>query len=181
MEYIAFDSHKRYTFASVEEHTGAAIIEVAPIAFTSLTAGWRHACGETSSNATYCWGANFSGQLGDGTTEHGISPVRVSIDQPLTSVSASGVPEHSCGVDAGGAAYCWGANGAGQLGDGTTNDRYTPSLVSGGLSFVALSCGSYHTCGITVAGVAYCWGDNNAGQLGDGTTNNSLVPVRVVQ
>jgi alpha-tubulin suppressor-like RCC1 family protein len=90
--------------------------------------------------------------------------------------------QHTCGVTAAGAAYCWGSNdgvSSGALGDGTTVDRWTPTLVTGGLSFVAVSAGVYHTCGVTAAGVIYCWGFNGFGQLGDGTFTDSSVPVKV--
>ena len=88
---------------------------------------------------------------------------------------------HTCGFTTAGAAYCWGFNIYGALGDGTTTDRSSPELVAGGVSFAAVSAGDGHTCGVTAAGAAYCWGDNSSGQLGDGTTTNRLTPVRVVQ
>ncbi len=65
-----------------------------------------------------------------------------------------------------GATYCWGFNGSGQLGDGTTTQRLTPTQVNGGLTFTTLAAGSTHTCGVTGAGVALCWGRNSSGQLG---------------
>jgi alpha-tubulin suppressor-like RCC1 family protein len=79
---------------------------------------------------------------------------------------------HTCGLAAGGAAYCWGSDSAGQLGDGTTTDRKTPTPVVGGLAFASLTLGPRHTCGLTAGGTAYCWGDNIGGALGDGTTSD---------
>jgi len=78
---------------------------------------------------------------------------------------------HTCGVTAAGVAYCWGDNMKGQLGDGTTTARPTPTLVSApsGVSFTNLSAGWEHNCGLTVEGIVYCWGANADGQLGDST------------
>jgi alpha-tubulin suppressor-like RCC1 family protein len=87
---------------------------------------------------------------------------------------------HSCAVTTDNRAYCWGFNGNGQLGDGTTTDRHTPVAVAGGLRFHAISTGYGSTCGVTTDYRAYCWGDNVLGHLGDGTTTRRLTPVAVV-
>src|SRR5438105_4921318 len=86
---------------------------------------------------------------------------------------------YACGVTTAGAAYCWGYNGDGELGNGTTTTSPTPVAVSGGLTWAAVSAGLYHTCGVTTAGAAYCWGYNGDGELGDGTTTASTTPVAV--
>ncbi len=95
----------------------------------------------------------------------------------LGSVVAGG--GHTCGLLTDGAAYCWGDNSSGQLGDGTRVSRSLPAGVAGGLAFATLSASSDHSCGLTTGGAAYCWGDNGEGQLGDGTTASSAVPVAV--
>ena len=77
---------------------------------------------------------------------------------------------HTCGVTVGHAAYCWGSNFAGRLGDGTITDRLTPVTVAGGLPFAGVSAGGLHTCGKITDNRAYCWGWNAFGQLGNGTT-----------
>jgi alpha-tubulin suppressor-like RCC1 family protein len=95
----------------------------------------------------------------------------------FAAVTAGGF--HTCGVTSAGAAYCWGYNALGELGNGTATDHHSPVAVSGGLTFTEVSAGYYHTCGVTPAGAAYCWGYNASGQLGNGTTTDSDIPVAV--
>ena len=87
---------------------------------------------------------------------------------------------HTCAVRANGTVACWGSNGAGQLGDGTTTNRLSPVPVAGLTDpVVAIAAGEAHTCVVVATGTARCWGDNSSGQLGDGTTTNRLTPVLV--
>jgi len=141
-------------------------------------AGSEHTCAVLVAGGAKCWGANFSGQLGDGTNVNRNTPVTVSGVAGRVSVIASG-SEHTCALSTGGAAVCWGANFSGQLGDGTNLNRNTPVNVSGLSSGVsAIAAGSEHTCAVTVGGVK-CWGANFSGQLGDGTNVNRRTPVSV--
>lgn len=152
--------------------------------FATVSPGDLHSCGVTTSGAAHCWGLGDFGQLGDGmTTASRPSPVSVAGELTFGPVSAGGqdfVRSHTCGVITSRAAYCWGSNADGQLGEATlTTLRRSPVRVVGGLTFTAVSAGGRHTCGLTTDGVAYCWGSNIFGQLGDGTSTKRLSPERV--
>jgi alpha-tubulin suppressor-like RCC1 family protein len=152
--------------------------------FTEIKASLYHSCGLTTTGAIYCWGFNGAGQLGNGTST---DPSTLSIFSPPAPVvgnrSFTAVTlgyNHSCGLASDGAAYCWGWNGVGALGDGTTEMRSVPTRVRGNLTFVEISAGWDHTCGRTANGVIYCWGANYWGALGDGTATPRLEPKRVL-
>ena len=83
---------------------------------------------------------------------------------------------HTCALDSGGRAQCWGANEGGQVGDGSRTDQPQPASVRSDLRFSVLAAGESHTCGLSGGGVPLCWGENLSGQLGDGTRNGQSVP-----
>ena len=148
------------------------------LVFQSIGRGIYHTCGLTTGGATYCWGWNLYGQLGDGSTINRFSPVPVAGGFVFQAIS--GGESHICGLTTGGVAYCWGTNDSGKVGDGTTIRRTSPVPVAGGLVFQTISAGLYHTCGLTTGGAAYCWGWNFPfGMLGDGTVTWRTSPVPV--
>jgi alpha-tubulin suppressor-like RCC1 family protein len=162
------------------------------LALTQITAGPGagsvHACALTAAGAAYCWGDNFSGQVGDATTETRLVPVPVAGGLVFAKISAG--DNHTCAVTAAGAAYCWGSNASGQLGLADAgsacgfgvdlwNCSATPIPVSGGLAFASISAGGSFTCGVTTSGATYCWGEGTSGNLGNGGNASSAVPVHL--
>jgi alpha-tubulin suppressor-like RCC1 family protein len=148
--------------------------------FTMVTAGQSFTCGVETGGAGFCWGINWTGQLGNGAASRAGFAVPGPVQGGHTFSTITAGMNHACGLATSGAAYCWGANGGRQLGDGTAAARsLVPVAVSGGISFTQLTAGRVHTCGIDMTGRALCWGTNDAGQLGDGTTTTRAVPTPV--
>lgn len=152
-----------------------------------LDGGDLHMCAITVTGKVGCWGTNAYGQLGIGSTAVD-STVPVLLD---TSGALAGktivqlvVGDHaSCVVTSEGRLYCWGWNGYGTIGDGTTSTRRSPveidmSGVLAGKKIRMVAMG-FHGCVLTEDNQLYCWGRNDYNQTGDGTTTNRPSPVAV--
>jgi alpha-tubulin suppressor-like RCC1 family protein len=151
--------------------------ELAP---RTMSAGRLHTCA-VSEGKVYCWGDNSAGQLGTGnkTAANRASTTVSGIDN-AEQVTAGA--QHSCALLADGSVECWGENGRGQLGEGSTTD-FTRPVAAEDLpeAAIGLCAGAQHSCALGESGAVYCWGDNTTGQLGNGDTSlsKSNTPVAV--
>ena len=128
-----------------------------------VSAGGQHTCGVSVAENVYCWGANGTGQLGDGTTDGRTTagpPIAMPTPDPISRITTG--DDHTCAITAAGEAYCWGWNLLGQLGVGDTLNRLAPTKVNlpAGVKLVEISTGGAHTCGVADDGRALCWGSN---------------------
>lgn len=161
-----------------------------------ISAGYGHACLRTSGGNIACWGSNGwgrnrNGQVGDGTQVGRRAPTPV-VNLNNSSLLVSGGGSHTCAWTPGAAAECWGHNGHGQLGNGTTGSSLIPDPVSSLTDIVQVASLTTATCALrgdgrvfcwgandTASGQVYCWGENHAGELGDGTTASRPLPALV--
>lgn len=142
----------------------------------SVTTGMSHTCAINNSGAALCWGANNYGQIGNGGIDLRQIPTNVStLNSGVTVISSQN--DNTCATKSNGAAFCWGQNNGGYLGDGTTTSSNIPVAVSGLSSGTQSVTNGYHqNCALTTSGFAFCWGTNTYGQLGDGSTSPSNIP-----
>jgi hypothetical protein len=118
-----------------QTHRSAPVEVAGSLSFTEISAGGSHSCAIATSGAAYCWGSNANGQLGLNAFElcpafGSFCPQPIAVHGNVRFVRISLGAIHSCGIATTGRMYCWGSNGAGQLGDGTKADRGEPTLVT---------------------------------------------------
>ncbi|MBI2889885.1 MAG: hypothetical protein HYY13_03770 [Nitrospirae bacterium] len=143
-----------------------------------VTTGDDHTCAILDDQQVACWGKNERGQLGRGMFGGSAGAVATvpALDK-VVDLSAGGA--HTCAVLEDGTVHCWGANQAGQLGDGTTVDRAGPVAVSNLTEVVRIAAGGNHSCALHHSGTVSCWGRNANGQLGNGSNGDSTTAVEV--
>ncbi len=147
--------------------------------YLAVSAGAYHACAIRSDKTLWCWGLNTSGQAGTGTGDAiFLKPAQAGGASDWKAVGAGSA--FTCGLAETSTISCFGTNGSGQLADGTTTARTTPTPIVGDISdWQSLSVGSTHACAIRKDGSLYCWGANNRGQIGDNTTNTATAPTLI--
>lgn len=136
-----------------------------------------------SSGIMYSWnpsgGTNSSGILGDGTTTTRNTISQIAGGRTYTKMSCG--KNHAAAIEAGtNRLYVWGNNSNGQVGDGTTTNRPSPTLIAPDRQFSSVVCGDLFTMGIEKdTNDLYVWGSGVDYRLGTGSTSNVLSPTRL--
>jgi alpha-tubulin suppressor-like RCC1 family protein len=144
----------------------------------AISAGRNHSLAIDSLSQLYAWGANASGQLGDGSTALKLAPVQVNADTDWYSVSAGGA--HTLAIKLDRSLWAWGSNSDGQLGNGSTSDALVPVQIGTAKNWDVVAAGRFHSMAIDTDGKLWVWGRNAEGQLGLGSAVGArLVPTLV--
>lgn len=151
--------------------------------WTSVAAGYLHTLAIKRDGTLWAWGENDRGRLGypiSGGNINQVLPKLVGSAGDKWQKAVAGY-EHSAGIKADGSLWVWGANGEGQLGDGTTTDRDLPVQIMVGSRWRAVAAGIYHTLAVREDGTLWAWGNQYSGRLGNGNDNGNrrLTPVQI--
>jgi alpha-tubulin suppressor-like RCC1 family protein len=183
-EYRVAPSFEDYKFSPTDSKVYLFGMDATGFGFSVIDQGRIVAATQTvylkSDGTVWAWGANGSGQLGDGTTTDSPMPVQVAGLSGVTVTAIAAGEFHTVALASDGTVWAWGSNSNGQLGDGTTTDSPMPVQVTGlsGVTVTAIAAGEFHTVALASDGTVWAWGSNSNGQLGDGTTTDSPTPVQ---
>lgn len=148
--------------------------------YCNVNVGSGYALAVTNTGALYSWGSNINGCLGNNSTVSVSTPVAVcggALNYCIIDVSLAN--NFAAAITNTGAAYMWGTNTNGRLGNNSIVSVSTPVAVCGGLNFCQIALGYTHTMAITNTGVLYGWGGNLYGQLGNTFWFDYSTPVAV--
>lgn len=137
----------------------------------SVSAGGWHTCALKTDQSLWCWGSNFYGELGDGTSGSAadrLVPTRETTNGTNWALVSAG-SHFTCALSATGERFCWGLNVDGQLGNGTATNAVAPARAdTDGTLWKAVASGGSHSCGVRSDDEVKCWGRNSRGQVGAG-------------
>lgn len=150
------------------EAADTATVVVGEIRATSVGTGTGFSCSLSAGGVVLCWGNNWYGQTGSGSTQRILdSPRPALIQEPVVHLTVGS--SHACALTRAGALLCWGMGDYGELGDGvkgSLNRAFEPRPVASGIRFGAVAAGLYSTCALDGGGRLYCWGLNDGGVAG---------------
>ncbi|MGG7036088.1 MAG: T9SS type A sorting domain-containing protein, partial [Flavobacterium sp.] len=134
-----------------------------------IAAGAYHTLAIKTDGSLWAWGANNSGQLGDGTVGLGNDRyIPTKIGTSTWKFVAAGT-YHTLGIKTDGTLWAWGINSEGQLGDGTKIERNVPTQIGTVADWQSVSTSNNHNAAIKADGTLWTWGQHSWGKLGDGT------------
>ena len=151
-----------------------------PSAAHGLAVGVTHACVLDPAGASWCWGLNDRGQVGDGTTKPRPKPVKAKAATAVKLVASDG---YTCALLAAGGVSCWGRS-HGTAGDALNPEGLVvastkPRPIAGLEQATDLVATGDFACALLAGGAVSCWGENDHGQLGDGTVTGHSTPAVV--
>ena len=189
------------SFAIASEHQSADvsffsnIVENNDRDHDGLTDAWEGALGSDMNSQDsdndglndgqeYQRGTNVLNVDTDGDEFNDYEEILIGTD-PLDSMSylhwysiVSGL-DHTVALKSDRTLWSWGENFRGQLGDGTTTDRYSPVHIGADNTWDIIAAGYFHTIALKSDGTLWAWGNNSSGKLGDGTTTDRYSPVQI--
>jgi alpha-tubulin suppressor-like RCC1 family protein len=149
--------------------------------WASVTAGANQTCAIRSDSTLWCWGYNGDGQLGLGNTTTEDTPQQVTSPASTGWTAVSAGSGYTCATRSDSTLWCWGYNGAGNLGIGSTTNQELPQQVTDppGAGWASITAGFNFTCAIGSDSTLWCWGNNLEGELGIGNTTSQDLPAQV--
>jgi alpha-tubulin suppressor-like RCC1 family protein len=164
---------------TVDRTTPVAVAALSGTTFASVAGGGYHSLALKDDGTVMGWGNNGNGQLGNG--EHTFTPVTSPVSASgLTGITAiAGGEFHSLALKNDGTVWAWGANGRGQLGNGSTNESSVAVKASGLSGIIAIAAAGENSIALKSDGSVWTWGDNTYGQIGVSSGDLSSVPVQV--
>jgi alpha-tubulin suppressor-like RCC1 family protein len=146
--------------------------------WTAVSAGANHTCATRDDTTLWCWGYNGSGQLGLGNTTTEDLPQQVTSPASTGWTAVTASSGYTCATRSDATLWCWGYNGQGELGIGSTTNQDLPQQVTDpdGAGWASVTTEFNHTCATRSDTTLWCWGDSDDGQLGIGNVPNPNYP-----